>query len=77
MNLAQSKKNIVYKVEDIKSDSELIKSRLFQLGFTLGNTLILKRKAPIFGDPLLFEIGVSQIALTKEEASLIQVSEIK
>ena len=77
MTLADSKINISYKIKDICAPSQNIENRFFQLGFTLGTSLILKRKAPIFGDPLLFEVGHAQIALTKSEASYVKVEVIK
>lgn len=75
MTLEKSKKNQVYKIINIEAPDEAMKSRFFQLGFNPGSTLLLKRKAPFFGDPLLFEVGDSQIALTKLEASYIKVEE--
>jgi Fe2+ transport system protein FeoA len=76
MNLSKSIKNKIYKILNIDAPDEALKSRLFQLGFNIGCTILLKRKAPFFGDPLLFEIGESQIALTKLEASYILVEEV-
>lgn len=76
MTLAKSKKNQTYKIVTIEAPDESTKNRFFQLGFNPGNTLTLKRKAPLFGDPLLFEIEDSQIALTKLEASYIKVEEV-
>jgi Fe2+ transport system protein FeoA len=77
MNLLNAKKNHLYTITQILQCDESLRSRFFQLGFIPGSELLLKRKAPIFGDPLLFEIGDSQIALTKSEALLVEVEEAK
>jgi Fe2+ transport system protein FeoA len=76
MNLSNSIKNKNYKILNIDAPDDLIKSRFIQLGFNLGSIILLKRKAPFFGDPLLIEVGESQIALTKVEASYILVEEV-
>lgn len=75
LNLSQSKKGHFYKVA--KHLELEFSGRLIQLGFYEGALVTLKRKAPIFGDPLLFQVGESQIALTKAEASEIEVIEIE
>jgi len=77
MNLINAKKNETYIIIDILKCSDEIQSRFNQLGFNLGSKIVLKRKAPFFGDPLLFEVGESQIALTKNEASLIKIDLIQ
>jgi Fe2+ transport system protein FeoA len=76
MNLSKSIKNKNYKIINIDAPDADLKGRFFQLGFNPGATIVLKRKAPFFSDPLLFEIGESQIALTKQEASYILVEEV-
>lgn len=73
MNLNQTRKHIRYVIKSINAPDETIQTRFFQLGFNEGSSIYLKRKAPLFGDPLLFEIGESQVALTKMEASFIDV----
>lgn len=75
LNLAQSKKGHYYKVA--KHLDQEFSGRLIQLGFYEGTLVMLKRKAPLFGDPLLFQVGESQIALTKKEASVIEVYEVE
>jgi len=74
MNLSQTRKHIKYIITAINSPDETIQTRFFQLGFNEGSFIWLKRKAPIFGDPMLFEIGESQVALTKLEAGFIEVT---
>lgn len=55
------------------SDDQISK-RLFDLGFTPGELAALVRKAPM-RDPLVFDIGGSQIVLRKREASRILVEQ--
>lgn len=71
MDLSKAIKNTKYKVSEISSQE--IESRLLNFGIYPGAEVTLKRKAPIFGNPMLFEIDDRQIALTKEEAKLIFV----
>ena len=73
MTLLEASKNISYTIQNILSDDEVISSRFYKLGFYPGANVSLKRKAPLFGDPLLFQIGESQVALTKLEAKLIEI----
>lgn len=74
MDLSETKKLIKYIIVKINAPDETMQSRFMQLGFSEKKSIYLKRKAPFFGDPLLFEIGDSQVALTKSEARYIQVS---
>lgn len=55
------------------SDDQISK-RLFDLGFAPGELAALVRKAPM-RDPLVFDIGGSQIVLRKREASRIMVEQ--
>lgn len=50
-----------------------IESRLMHLGFVDGATIMVKRKAPLFQEPLLVEVRGRLIALTSDEAGLIKV----
>lgn len=75
LNLSQAKKGRFYKVA--KHLEQEFSGRLVQLGFYEGTLVMLKRKAPIFGDPMLFQVGESQIALTKSEASVVEVVEVE
>jgi Fe2+ transport system protein FeoA len=78
MTLNQAIKETWYAVESILSGSgdEDLNSRFYKLGFFPGTKVMLKRKAPLFGDPLLFQVEGSQIALTKAEATLVKIKEI-
>jgi Fe2+ transport system protein FeoA len=75
MNLAQSVKHKTYNVTKILNSDEEIMKRYFQLGVFPGAQIVLKRKAPLFLDPLIFQVDESQIVLTKFEASLVEVEE--
>ena len=41
-----------------------------------GARIMLKRKAPLFFDPLLVQVELSQFALSKNEAKAIEVGEL-
>lgn len=73
MNLSQLVKNKIYIISQVNSDSADLGNRFFQLGVYPGAEISLKRKAPIFRDPIIFQIEGSQIVLTRIEASLVEV----
>ena len=73
MNLSQLQKNKTYIISHVNSDTDDLGNRFFQLGIYPGAEICLKRKAPIFRDPIIFQIEGSQIVLTKVEASLVEV----
>lgn len=50
-----------------------LESRLMLLGFLSGHTIKVTRKAPLFQEPLLVEVRGRQVALSREEASLVNV----
>ena len=56
-------------VEDISD----IESRLMHLGFVHGAIIEVKKKAPLFKEPLLVEVRGRLIALSKAEAELVNV----
>ena len=74
VRLSQAKKRVKYIIQHVDGDSESL-SRLNKLGFYPGQTVTLKRKAPLFGNPMLFQIEHGQYALTKNEAALVEVAE--
>lgn len=53
-------------------DVENTPLKLIEMGCMEGQEIVAKGKAPL-GDPLLFEINQTQIAIRKETAQLIQV----
>lgn len=77
MNLLEIKEKKYYQIESINLSGEdsLLATRFIHLGFTKGQCIKLLRKAPIFKDPILFEIEGLQVALTSREASLVFVKE--
>ena len=75
MDLSQLIKNRSYVISKINDADEHMLKRYFQLGIVPGAQIILKRKAPIFRDPIVFQIDDSQIVLTKAEAQLVEVHE--
>lgn len=77
MKLLDAKKNKKYKIIKIEVSDESTLCRFSQLGFIPGENIFLKRKAPLFGDPLLFAVGESQVALTKSEALLVEIEEFQ
>lgn len=68
------KVNRQYIVKKILAENEDTVSRFYKLGLFPGAEIELIRKAPIFGDPLLFDIDGSQIAMTKREVSFLSLS---
>lgn len=64
-----------YIVTSVEMVDKVYNSRIGQLGLVPGAEIQLVRKAPIFKDPLLFNLGESQIALTGEEASHVHIEE--
>lgn len=73
--LTQATKNIEYIIHSISTDNHSLVSKLNQIGFIEGEKIIFLRTAPIFKDPILYKVGGSQIALTKSEASCINITE--
>lgn len=72
--LSEAKKHKKYIIKSIHAQGEKL-DKLTKLGFLPGQAVELRRKAPVFGNPLLFEIEHSQYALTKSEAALVEISE--
>ena len=75
MNLSQLIKNRTYIISHINDANEHLQKRYFQLGIVPGAQIMMKRKAPLFKDPIIFQIEGSQVILTKAEAQLVQVHE--
>ena len=76
MDLSQSQKHKLYYVTKILDSNEEIVKRYFQLGVFPGAQIELKRKAPIFADPYIFQVEDCQIVLTKYEATLVEIEEV-
>lgn len=75
MNLSQLNRGQSYIISKINDAQEHVLKRYFQLGIVPGAKITMKRKAPIFKDPIIFEVDDSQIVLTKSEAKLVEVYE--
>ena len=50
-----------------------LESRLLHLGFVKGETIVIKKKAPIFKEPLLVEVRGRLVAMSSSEAELVNV----
>lgn len=50
-----------------------IESRLMHLGFIQGAIICIKKKAPLFDEPLLVEVRGRMVALSAAEARLVTV----
>ena len=63
-------------MKNLSASDETLMRRYFQLGLYPGTKVVLIRKAPLFKDPLIFEVGDSmQVVMTKSEAAYIEVME--
>ena len=74
MKLNEASVGSEYIIEEVLSSDESLCSQFYKLGIYPGAVVVMKRKAPLFRDPILYQVGESQIALTKFEASLLKVS---
>lgn len=76
MTLETAETNRDYKVLSITNLDEQMKTRLFQFGINPGAIIKIKRKAPLFRDPLLLQVGQAQIVISKDHARNIEVEAI-
>ncbi len=76
MLLNESKKNTWYEVSEISSQDTDLEFRFYKMGIYPGARIMLKRTAPIFHDPVLVQVELSQFALSKKEAQAIKVGEL-
>ena len=74
--LNELKINNVAEIEDINIKNERLKNRLFDMGFTKGVKVKIKKIAPL-GDPVCIEIRGYEIGLRKEELKGIVVRDCK
>ena len=66
----------VYEIKSLDWPEEFAQefiSRFYHLGLVPGQPIALIKKAPWFGDPLLFDVAGNSIAMTKAEAAYIKV----
>ena len=76
MRLTDAKFYKIYKVLSIEIVDDVFNSRLAQLGVLPGVEIELKNVAPIFKNPMLFNVGESQVAMTVQEANHILIEEV-
>lgn len=74
MKLNEVSRGNEYIIDEVVSSDENLCSQFYKLGLFPGTTIVMKRKAPLFRDPILYQVGESQIALTKFESSFLKVS---
>lgn len=77
MTISDAPLHAKLKVTSFHSDDHVflndLESRLMLLGFIHGEIITIKKKAPIFKEPLLVEVRGRMVALTKSEAQLVDV----
>lgn len=61
-----------FRVDEVRDFSE-VESRLMLLGFLSGSVVVVVKKAPFFNDPILVDVRGRMIALSRDEAMLINV----
>ncbi|HXH76704.1 MAG TPA: FeoA family protein [Bacteriovoracaceae bacterium] len=73
-----NKKLIVRSFHDShERDFNEIESRLMLLGFLDGQIIKVTKKAPLFKEPFLVEVRGRMIALSKDEAMLVEVEVVE
>ncbi len=58
---------------DSQAEISDLQSRLMHLGFFAGETIRITHRAPLFKEPFLVEVRGRLVALTRSEASLVEV----
>ncbi len=65
-----------YQITEIDFQTDLeMSTRLMHLGFLPGETIKVIRKTPFTSDSLLIEVRGTKMALTKNEAKLVNIIE--
>ncbi|AJS61126.1 FeoA family protein [Paenibacillus sp. IHBB 10380] len=67
--LSEAKNGSVLRISGIEVQG-VLRRRLLDLGFVVGNVVEVLRRSPL-GDPTAFRVSNTTIALRKEESSLI------
>lgn len=76
MNLTEAKLRQTYIIESLQVDEEsVVASRLRQLGFVPGISLVCEAVAPLVKNPYLVKIRGINVALARHEAVLIKLNE--
>lgn len=71
MRLSQAQDSVKYRIKQVHAND--LASMYLRFGLVPGEELLIRCRAPIFGDPLLIETESGQYALTKSEAWHIEV----
>jgi ferrous iron transport protein A len=74
MSLIGKKSGFQGKIQNI-SGHETIVERLYEMGFTPGESIHLQSRV-LFGEPFIVSIRGTSIALRKDEAQCIEVSDV-
>ncbi len=75
MNLANAAVGTSVVIQDLVATEDGLERRLEDLGFLPGTVVRVERRAPL-GDPTVYELRGSRLALRKESARLINVGEV-
>jgi len=73
MTLAELAKGSVSKITAVTQDSDVLSSKLREIGFAEGDEVELLARGPIGGWPISVRLNRTVIALRKNEAALIEV----
>jgi Fe2+ transport system protein FeoA len=66
-----------YQITEINFEADLeMGTRLLHLGFLPGEKIKVIRKTPFTSDSLLIEVRGTKMAMTKQEAKLVNIIEI-
>lgn len=79
INEAPLQKNLIVRSFSSQEKKEIsdIESRLMHLGFFWGETIRITHRAPFFQQPYLVEVRGRLVALSQEEASMIEVEVVE
>jgi ferrous iron transport protein A len=73
MTLAEARVRECVEIVGLTDDADGRASRLEDLGFLIGTSVRVDRRAAL-GDPTIYELRGTRIALRKADASLVQVA---
>lgn len=75
INLAPLNQKLVVRSFPANGERDLsdLESRLMHLGFFHGEPIRILKRAPLFKEPFLVEVRGRMVALSKEEAALVNV----
>ena len=79
MRLNQLPINVTHRVKKVNPFTLMpeIEHQLAEIGFIPGEKVTVLRKNFFGGDPMMIRIGLSTFALRKQEATLIEVEDLK